>query len=99
MPVLEILVERKMSCLREENPEATAEMAMAELVVEFFRDDIRKIIKTTILILEQANLVREAEELKAMQANTETNTNGQCFTSFPVSNGEQPEITGTKRQA
>ena len=81
MPVLEILVERKVHCLREENPEATAEMALAELVLEFFQEDVRCVIKTTILILEQANLMREAAELKEVAI-----TNGQCFP--PSEHGE-----------
>lgn len=78
MPVLEILVERKLSCLREENPEVTAEQAMAALVAEFFRFDIRRVIETTASVLEQANLIQEAAEVREMlQRVVETNTNGQ----------------------
>jgi hypothetical protein len=65
-PVLELLVERKLSLLLEEHPDATAEMAMGRIVSEYFGYNAARILEVAVSALEDAEFRAAAEEIRAI---------------------------------
>ena len=65
-PVLELLVERKLSLLLEENPDATAEIAMGRIVSEYFGYNAARILEVAASALEDAEFRATAKEIRAI---------------------------------
>jgi hypothetical protein len=63
-PVLELLVERKLSILVEKSPAATSEMAMGSIVSEYAGYSDAKIVVILVSALEDAGFLEEAEEIR-----------------------------------
>ena len=57
MPVLEILVERKLNMLRQERSDASQEMAIGYLIAEYYRGNVEMILKATAAALEEVRLL------------------------------------------
>ncbi len=66
MPVLELLVERKLSLLLEESPDASAEDAMGAIVAEWCEWNAAKILRVSASAVEQAKYDEEARQIREM---------------------------------
>src|SRR4051812_37687241 len=64
-PLLEILVNNKLSLLRREDPDATEEAALGHLVAAYLQHHQLRVLSAAAAALEDVDLVQEAQEVRA----------------------------------